>query len=76
MLHNATSRGEIFVVDDDAATRQSLSIVLGQEGYEVICFAHGAALLSFARTRMPACIFLEVRTLGKCGLEILKKLRA
>jgi FixJ family two-component response regulator len=74
--HNASSKGEIFVVDDDAATRQSLSAVLEQEGYEVICFADGTALLSFARTRIPACIFLDVRTPGKSGLEILKKLRA
>jgi FixJ family two-component response regulator len=74
--HNATSRGEIFVVDDDPATRQSLSTVLEQEGYEVICFADGTALLSLARTRIPACIFLDVHTPGKCGLEILKKLRA
>lgn len=76
MPQNETSRGEIFVVDDDAATRQSLSTVLEQEGYEVICFADGAALLSFARTRIPACIFLDVRTPDKCGLEILKKIRA
>jgi FixJ family two-component response regulator len=47
-----------------------------KKGYEVICFADGAALLSFARTRIPACIFLEVRTPGKCGLEILRKFRA
>ena len=76
MPHNTSSKGEIFVVDDDAATRQSLSTVLEQEGYEVICFADGTALLSLARTRIPACIFLEVRTPGRDGLEILKKLRA
>jgi FixJ family two-component response regulator len=76
MPHNPTSRGEIFVVDDDAATRQSLSSVLEQEGYEVICFADATALLLFARSRIPACIFLDVRIPDKCGLEILKKLRA
>jgi len=74
--HNATSRGEIFVMDDDAATRQSLSTVLEQEGYEVICFGDGAALLSYARARIPTCIFLEVHAPGEYGLEILKKLRA
>jgi FixJ family two-component response regulator len=76
MPHNATSKGGIFVVDDDEATRRSLSSVLEQEGYEVICFADATALLLFARSRIPACIFLEIRIPDKCGLEILKKLRA
>jgi FixJ family two-component response regulator len=76
MPQNGVSRGEIFVVDDDAAMRQSLSAVMQEEGYDVICFADGTALLSLARTRMPACIFLEMRAPGKCGLELLKKLRA
>src|SRR5471032_161343 len=76
MSENTTSRGEIFVMDDDAAMRETLSIALQQEGYEVICFADGDALLSLARTRVPACIFIEVRIPGKCGLDVLKKLHA
>jgi len=72
----ASSRGQIFVVDDDPSMRESLSLVLEEEGYEVICFADGAALLSSARDCIPACIFLEVRLPGKSGIDILKKLRA
>jgi FixJ family two-component response regulator len=75
MTQNNTSRSEIFVIDDDAEARETLSIVLQEEGFDVICFADGTALLSLARTRVPACVFLEVRTPGKCGLEILRKLR-
>jgi FixJ family two-component response regulator len=74
--NDATSRGQIFVVDDDPSMRQSLSSVLEEEGYEVICFADGAALLSSARDCIPACIFLEVRLPGKSGIDVLKKLRA
>jgi FixJ family two-component response regulator len=74
-LH-ADSRGEIFVVDDDAEMRERLSTALQEEGYDVVCFADGAALLATAKTRVPACIFLEVRNPGKSGLEILRKLRA
>ena len=76
MQNGSTSRGQIFVVDDDASMRQSLSSVLGQQGYEVICFADGAALLSSARDRIPACIFIEVRPPGRSGIDILKELRA
>ena len=68
------SRGEIFVVDDDAAVRDTLSIVLSAGGYEVVCFADGAALLAVARTRIPACILLDVHIPGKSGLDILKEL--
>ena len=76
MSNDSFSRGQIFVVDDDPSMRQSLSSVLEEEGYEVICFADGAALLSSARDRIPACIFLEVGLPGKSGIDILKKLRA
>jgi two-component system, LuxR family, response regulator FixJ len=75
MPRKATSRGEIFVVDDDIATREALSGALAAAGYEVICFADGAALLSQIRSRIPACVFLEVRMPEGNGLDVLKKLR-
>src|SRR5260370_40340619 len=67
-------RGEMFVVDDDPAIREILSMVLSAGGYKVICFADGAALLAVARTRCPACILLDVHIPGKSGLGILKEL--
>src|SRR5438445_4964410 len=74
MSDKTGSRGEIFVVDDDPAVRDTLSMVLSAGGYEVICFADGAALLSVARTRTPSCILLDVHIPGKSGLDILKEL--
>jgi FixJ family two-component response regulator len=68
------SKGEIFVVDDDPAVRETLSIVLSSAGYLVICFADGAALLAVARTRSPVCILLDVNIPGRSGLDILKEL--
>jgi FixJ family two-component response regulator len=75
MVDKLGSRGEIFVVDDDAAVRDTLSMVLSAAGYEVICFADGAALLSVARNRTPAAILLDVHIPGKSGLDILKELQ-
>ena len=75
MAEQTTSRGEIFVVDDDPAVRDTLSLVLSAGGYEVICFADGAALLAVARTRTPACILLDVHIPGKSGLDILRELQ-
>jgi FixJ family two-component response regulator len=62
MAEKPASRGEIFVVDDDPAVRETLSMVLSAGGYQVICFADGAALLAVARGRTPS------------GLDILKEL--
>jgi FixJ family two-component response regulator len=74
MTEKSVSRGEIFVVDDDPAVRETLSMVLSGAGYQVICFADGAALLAMARTRTPSCILLDVHIPGKSGLDILKEL--
>jgi FixJ family two-component response regulator len=74
MAEKAASRGEVFVVDDDPAVRDTLSLVLKAAGYDVICFADGAALLAVARSRTPACILLDVHIPGKSGLDILKEL--
>lgn len=74
MSEKTGSRGEIFVVDDDPAVRDTLSMVLSAGGYEVICFADGAALLSVARSRTPSCILLDVHIPGKSGLDILREL--
>ncbi|UZE52375.1 response regulator [Rhodopseudomonas sp. P2A-2r] len=71
-----SSIGEIYVVDDDPAVRETLSIVLSAAGYKVICFADGAALLATARSRSPLCMLLDVHIPGKSGLDILKELRA
>src|ERR1700749_3986333 len=74
MAENPPSRGEIFVVDDDPAVRDTLSLALTAGGYQVICFPDGAALLAVARSRTPACILLDVHIPGKSGLDILKEL--
>jgi len=74
MTDKLGSRGEIFVVDDDPAVRDTLSVILSTGGYEVICFADGAALLEVARSRTPAAILLDVNIPGKSGLDILKEL--
>ena len=75
MPWNTTARGEIFVIDDDTATRETLTAALERAGYQTICFADGAALLSQMRTRIPVAVILEVRMPDRDGLDILKKLR-
>src|SRR5437899_2603389 len=76
MSDEVGSKSEIVIVDDDAAVRETLSLVFSREGYEVTCFADGASFLAAARVRVPACILLDVYIPGRSGLDILKDLNA
>jgi FixJ family two-component response regulator len=69
-------RGEILVIEDDIVARETLSSALRESGYEVTCFADGAALLSQLRSCVPVCVFLEARMNDRSRLDLLKKLRA
>ena len=66
------SAQSIFIVDDDPAVRQTLSLVFANAKYSVVCFADGAALLTELKARSPICIILDVHIPGKSGLDILK----
>src|SRR5262245_55783829 len=70
------SSNQIYVVDDDPAVRDALSVVLSLEGYQVTGFGDGGAFLSAARATTPACIILDVHMPGRSGLDILKELNA
>jgi FixJ family two-component response regulator len=70
------SADQIFIVDDDAAVRETLSVVFTSAGYDVVRFAEGAALLAAVKDRSPVCIILDVHIPGKSGLDILKQLNA
>jgi FixJ family two-component response regulator len=75
MPGNTISKGEVFVIDTDATSREQLATALQQKAYEVICFADGASLLSEAKLRMPACVLLEMQAPDRSGLDVLKQLR-
>ena len=75
-MSELVNKGEIFVVDDDPAVRQVLSLLFTRAGYELICFAEGGALLAAAKSRTPVCIILDVHIPGRSGIDILKQLAA
>ena len=75
MPGNTISKGEVFVIDADAASREQLSMALQQKAYAVICFADGASLLAEAKVRMPACVLLDMEAPDSEGLDLLRRLR-
>jgi FixJ family two-component response regulator len=76
MAQAVPSNGQIFIVDDDPAIRQLLSMIFTEAGYQATCFAEGASFLAAARAVTPACIILDVNIPGQSGLDILKQLNA
>jgi FixJ family two-component response regulator len=60
----------IFVVDDDASVRRSLSLLLKSAGYEVKTFASAEEFRSQATLEGIGCIILDVRMKGMTGLEL------
>jgi two-component system, LuxR family, response regulator FixJ len=67
--------GDIYVVDDDAAVRDALSVILTLEGFHVSGFAEGNSFLAAVRKHEPACIILDVHMPGRSGLDLLKELQ-
>lgn len=66
----------IYIVDDDAAVRDALSVVFNMEGFVVETFSDGDAFLRSASKTHPACVVLDVHMPGRSGIEILKALNA
>src|SRR5262249_16600962 len=69
-------KGRILVVEDERAARQALSLLLTDEGYEVLTAADGATARSIALQQEPDLILLDIRLPDMDGLTVLEKLRA
>jgi FixJ family two-component response regulator len=76
MYQNGGLSSEIFIVDDDALVRETMSIVFSRAGYQVMTFCDGASFIAAARVRIPACVLMDICMPGPSGLDILKQLDA
>jgi FixJ family two-component response regulator len=66
----------VFVVDDDASVRESLSSLFRSIGLRVELFSSAQAFLKHQRPSAPACLVLDVRLPGLSGLELQRELGA
>lgn len=65
----------ILVVDDEAAIRDALRLILEYEGYRVIEAAEGDEALRRLRNVTPHAVLLDVRLPKHSGLDVLRTLR-
>jgi FixJ family two-component response regulator len=64
----------IFIVDDEASVRESLTRLLTSAGYAVEAFASAREFLAFDRPPGPGCLVLDVSMPGFSGLDLQKAL--
>jgi two-component system response regulator AtoC len=63
---------KVLIIDDDAGLRKSLSLILGDAGYEVVQAEDGETGLAVAQEQSPALILCDVRMPKLGGLEFLE----
>jgi len=64
----------VYVVDDDAAVRDSLSLLLESAGLCAAAFDSAQAFLAAHRAHQPGCLVLDVHMPGMDGLELQNEL--
>lgn len=64
----------VFIVDDNLAFLDSLSVLLGSLGMKTRCFQSASQYLEAFDPGIPGCLILDVRMPGITGLELQEKL--
>ncbi len=64
----------VFVVDDDDAVRDALSMLIRSVGLRVKTFPDARAFLESHQPDRPGCLVLDVRMPGMSGLELQERL--
>ncbi len=71
------AHGQVYIVEDDEAVRDSLALLLGLRGFGTDCFASAEQFLAAAPSLLrPGCALVDVRLPGMTGLELQALLRS
>ena len=65
----------ILVIDDDESLRDTIGVMLEQEGFKAVLVADGRAGFDRAVTLKPDLVLVDLRLPGMSGTEICKQLR-
>ena len=66
----------VFIVDDDAAIRDSLVWLFHSRGLKALSFPSGEAFLEAWRPELDGCVVADIRMDGLSGLEMFDRLKA
>ncbi len=66
----------ILVIDDEAAIRDSLKMILEYEGYECLVAPTGPDGLTMVDREEPSLVFLDIKMPGMDGLDVLDRLKS
>lgn len=64
----------VFVVDDDAAARESVMAVISAKGVPTKGFASAEEFLAHYQAKLTGCLVVDVRMTGMSGLQLLQQL--
>lgn len=71
----SSGNNTVYIVDDDAAVRDALGLLLSLHGYSTAFFADSTAFLNACSEDMRGCLLLDIRMPGMDGLALQKLLR-
>jgi DNA-binding response OmpR family regulator len=66
----------ILVIDDDESLRDTIGLMLENEGFRPVLVGDGAAGLEQAFSAKPHLILVDLRMPGLSGVDVCKRLRA
>ena len=69
------SNPTVYIVDDDAAVRDALGLLLSLHGYRTAFFSDADSFLRAWNAEASGCLLLDIRMPGMDGLSLQKKLR-
>jgi len=64
------SDATVFIVDDDSAIREALTLMLEQEGYLVNLFESAEDFLAAYKTEQFGCAIIDIRMSGMSGMQL------
>jgi FixJ family two-component response regulator len=73
-LPSDSHRATVFIVDDDAPVRDSLSLLLSLRGYATAVFASAEDFLGALQPNWRGCVVADIRMPGMSGLELQQQL--
>ena len=68
------SKPIVYVIDDDAAVRDSLHVLFGSHGMEARCYASSEAFLAAAPPLENSCLLIDVDMPELDGIDLLGRL--